>query len=378
MLTVGHDNLSHGDGNVHYGSIVFTPANGPSQRFEVGEAGETRLNTQASTYYALAQDEIAGFALAVHSIPREPFQLETIITNVQQAPRLHWVATRYLFRGRHHGVTLVAGEHKVVTVGGLYDRSAEYERILRRWMDTKTASGKALLDPSISYDYGVEINAFAKCFATISRQTDLAADELTASQVHALFDRYLTVYMNDFIAKHQAGKNAVFSRQLAFVIMGVATMLRTTAREGYRSHLAALCDVMLSFEHIHEGLSGQPESGFPMGIATDSPVYVDCHSAALLALTHAARHVDDPGLAAAIDRGLGIYTLATDAVLFQYKLHKADLVALNWADTAGKRHSNHSFWNYQAGLTSAFSVRSECHQITDCRTFSRAIGSASR
>jgi hypothetical protein len=353
ILTVGHDNLSHGDKNVHYGSIVFIPPNEPAQRFDVGKAGETRLNTRGSTYYALVQDEIAGFALAVHTIPREPSWLETIIANVRESPHLHWVVARYPFPGHHRGGTLVVGEQKVVTVGGLYDRPAEYVRILRRQINSDMTTG-ALLDLSISYDYGVEINAFAKCFATLSRQPSLGSDEVGANHIHKLFDCYLTVYIDNFVARHRAGKNAVFSRQLAFVIMGVTTMLRTTADEKYRSHLSALCDVMLSFEHIHEGLSGQQESGFRMGIAADSPVYMDCHSAALLAFTHAASHLDDPRLAAAIDRGLGIYTLATHAILFERKLHKADLVAVSWVDNAGMRQTNNSFWNYQAGLTLRF------------------------
>jgi hypothetical protein len=351
VLTVGHDNLSHGDRNVHYGSIVIAREGEASRRFDARDAGEFRLDSRASTYYALVQDEIAGFALGVHSIPREPVSFETVVANVQQPARLHWVVARYRFSGRHRGGTLAAGERKVVTVGGLYERPGEYERILRNRTEPDETP---VLDLSICYDYGVEINAFAKCFATLSREGGAGAEELTADHVHNLFDRYLTVYMDDFIGRHLAGKNSVFSRQLAFVIMGVATMLRTTGKEVYRNRLAGLCEVMLSFEHVHEGLSGQPESGIRMGIAANSPVYVDCHSAALLALTHAASHLDDPRLAATIDRGLEIFTLATDAILFERKLHKADLVALSWVDAEGVRQSNHSFWNYQAGLTLRF------------------------
>ena len=122
VLTVGHDNLSHGDNNVHYGSIVFTQPNEPAQWFDVSKVGETWLNTRASTYYALVQDEIAGFAVAVHSIPREPFRLEAIMRTCENR-RIYtgWIA-RYHFPGNHCGGTLVTGEQKVVTVGGLYDR----------------------------------------------------------------------------------------------------------------------------------------------------------------------------------------------------------------------------------------------------------------
>ena len=168
------------------------------------------------------------------------------------------------------------------------------------------------------YDYGVEINAFAKCFATFSQQASLGRDEVITSHVHNLFDHYLTVYMgansSQDTYREKTRSSPASWRSSSWALRQCCVSL---PKRDIGIDLAGrqLCEVMLNFEHIHEGLSGQPEFGFKMGIALDSPVYVDCHSAALLALTHAARHLDDPRLAAAIDRGLGIYTLATNAIL---------------------------------------------------------------
>ena len=46
-----------------------------------------------------------------------------------------------------------------------------------------------------------------------------------------------------------------------------------------------------------------------MGVHSSRIVFVDCHSAALLALAVAAGFLSDPRLPEAIDRGLGAYCL---------------------------------------------------------------------
>ena len=84
----------------------------------------------------------------------------------------------------------------------------------------------------------------------------------------------------------------------------------------------------------------------------DSPrqAYVDCHSAALLALTQAARYIDAPRLAATIDRGLTSYGLETcwDSG------GPIDTVSAVMIDEAGIRRTENAFWNFKAGLTLRF------------------------
>jgi hypothetical protein len=173
-------------------------------------------------------------------------------------------------------------------------------------------------------------------------------------EIKALFDLFLENYLEIFVGAHLSKQNTIFSRQLAFVILGVITMYRATGSAGYRERLAQLCDVLLEFEKRFEDVAGATVSGFMMGTHTQRIVFVDCHSAALLALTEAAEHIEDARFAAAINRGLGCYCLETTRIDWHDGPHKADIIAVDWVDDHGIRHSNNAFWNYHAGLTLRF------------------------
>lgn len=350
LLTIGQDELSHGGNNVHYSRIVAHDAGGGTTQLRAAAPETMRASLPGCGYYALVQDEIAGFALGIHAIAEAPEHMEGLVAVVRDPGRLHWVVSRHRFAGRHRGGTLRAVEHKAITAGGLYDRTADYERLWREQL-ARIGTLRVAVDLSISYDYGVEMNAYAKCCATLLACPELESADVTATAMRAVFDRYLAFYASHFLAVGHQGANPMFSRQLAFVILGVETMLRATGDAAYRRHLARLATAMLGFEHRHPGLTGAEESGFLMGISTNRSVYVDCHSAALLALVRAQAHLHDAAILEAIDRGMAIYTLQTVAIDFAGALHKADVVALSWRDEAGNRQSNHAFWNFQAGLT---------------------------
>ena len=87
----------------------------------------------------------------------------------------------------------------------------------------------------------------------------------------------------------------------------------------------------------------------------DSPraAYVDCHSAALLALTQASRYISDPRLAAAIDRGLAGYFLETCRVDVGGR-RKIDTVSTIMIDDHGIRRTENPFWNFKLGMTLRF------------------------
>src|SRR5207302_1192565 len=153
-----------------------------------------------------------------------------------------------------------------------------------------------------------------------------------------LFDIYLDIYLKLFLAGHLRKDNTISSRQLAFVILGLITMYRATGYSFYRAQLVVLCDALLEFEKLFNDVAGAPVSGFMMGVHSTRIVFVDCHSAALLALTEAARHIEDPRFAAAIDRGLGCYTIQTRSIEWIDGPHKIDVIAVDWVDDLGLRH----------------------------------------
>jgi len=353
VLTIGHDHLSHGLNSVSYKDMVVAASSGPPQRFSAGGPGRDFLPAAGARYYAISQNEMAGFALAVHSSPRAPERLAAIETLVLVPGSLHLVRARYRFDGPCRGARLVAGEDKLLTSGGFYDRIDDYARLIRDAVAMKSLRATAY-DFSVSYDYGAELNAFACYFASLSSRHSANGAARMKEEVHGLFDKFLGVYFDLFVRGHERQKNTIFSRQLAFVVLGVLTMYEVTGAQRYLDRLAQLCEVLLAFEKRYDDIAGAPASGFMMGIHSKRFVFIDCHSAALLALTKAARYIDDSRLAAVIDRGLGSYCIETTKIDWIDGPHKADVVAASWVDDQGVRLTNNAFWNYQVGLTLRF------------------------
>jgi hypothetical protein len=267
VLTIGHDQLSHGRNEVRY-KIFGTNSPGSEQSiFTAAEPGQHRIAADGATYYSFAQPEIAGFALAVHSAPRETSRLAEFDIGVQDPGQLHQVTARYRFDGSCRGIRLTASEDKLLTAGGFYGRRADYAALMRQAVAAKPAQ-QAALDYSISYDYGAEINAVAKCFAVLLAEPDLQMGRMVPESLQSFFDRYLETYFDNFVSGHYQKQNTIMSRQLAFIILGVVTMYRATNRADYIDQLRRLCDVLLDFEVVFTKTArwlaipyGNPEGG---------------------------------------------------------------------------------------------------------------------
>ena len=348
VLTVGHDALDH----PYFTGIGADTQPAGSLLFSAGEPGRRTIGMTGASYYSIRQGFISGDALAIHTVPRRPSPLSTIETEVQPAGKLCRAIATYAFPGPRRGGRLVAGEWKLITAGGFYNRVADYVGFVRGAVASRSAQ-QAAYDCSISYDYGVTINAFAKCFA-VCASGDVTPEPATlADDLRSWFDLYLGYYFDLYVNEHERQPNTIFSRELAFVILGVVTMYRATGAEEYRRRLAKLCDVLLDFEVRFQDVAGEPASGFLMRLDSPRAAYVDCHSAALLALTQASRYISDPRLAAAIDRGLAGYFLETCRVDADGP-RRVDMVSTLMIDDQGTRRTENSFWNFKAGMTLRF------------------------
>ena len=132
--------------------------------FSAGKLGREKVGVAGSSYYSIRQGFVSGDALAIHTVTRGPGILATIETEVRPAGKLRKATATYAFPGHHRGGRLVAAEWKLITAGGFYNRVSDYVDFVRDAAATLSRQ-QAALDLSISYDYGVTINAFAKCFA---------------------------------------------------------------------------------------------------------------------------------------------------------------------------------------------------------------------
>jgi hypothetical protein len=347
VLTIGHDQL----GRMRYRTIAANIGPTAKPLYRAGIPGRRLLKAAGASYYLIRQPHISGDCFAIHSILRDPARLTEIETVVQRWGRLHLAVARYSFPGSQCGARLVVGERKLLTGGGFYDRIADYAALMQSEASTESEQ-HAVRDLSTSYDYGSKINAFAKCFA-VCKAGEATADAESLDELRALFDEYLKYYHELFVNVHETQRNSIFSRDLSFVILGVVTMYRATNAAHYLRFLARLCDVLLEFEVRSRNVSGKPASGFLMRMTSPRVAYVDCHSAALLALTQAAHYLDDTRLVAAIERGLASYSVETCTVAADGP-YEIDTISTSMVDRLGTRRTENAFWNFKAGMTLRF------------------------
>jgi hypothetical protein len=347
VLTIGHDQL----GRMRYRTIATNIALAPKPLFRAGIPGRRQLNAAGASYYLIRQTNISGDCFAIHSMSHDPARFTGIETVVQRWGRLRSAVARYSFPGSQCGARLVVGERKLLTGGGFYDRIADYAALMRSEAST-VLTGQSVRDLSTSYDYGSKINAFAKCFA-VCKAGEVTTGAPDIDELRSLFDLYLAYYYDLFVNIHDTQRNSIFSRDLSFVILGVVTMYRATNAADYLRRLTRLCDVLLEFEVRSYDIAGDPASGFLMRMTSPRVAYVDCHSAALLALTQASRYLDDPRLVAAIERGLTSYFVetCTDAAGGPYEI---DTVSTSMVDRLGTRRTENASWNFKAGMTLRF------------------------
>jgi hypothetical protein len=348
VLTVAHDALDY---------PFFTGIGADTQPtgnllFSAKEEGLGLTRMDGAEYYSIRQGFISGDALAIHTVPRGPAHLAAVETEVRPAGKLYRAVATYHFPGPHHGGRLVAAEWKLITAGGFYNRVAEYVSLVREAVAARPVQ-QAAHDFSISYDYGVTINAFAKCFAVCASGRAAPPPGSSLDEMRSLFDLYLDYYFECYVNVHAQQPDAIFSREIAFVVLGVVTMYKATGADHYRHRLASLCEVLLDFEVRSADVAGNPASGFLMRLDSPRAAYVDCHSGALLALTQAARYISDPRLAAAIDRGLAGYVLETCRVDVGGP-RKIDTVSTTMIDDHGTCRTENPFWNFKAGMTLRF------------------------
>ena len=234
----------------------MTDTNGAA-RLSAGRPGRRRVAAAGTSYYGIVQNEIAGFAGAIHSAPRDPGALAALEILVRKSEHLHFVRARYRFDGPHRGSRLAAAEDKLLTSGGFYQRVADYARLMRDPAALSPVPGTAC-DVSVPRRLRRRDQRFRELFRGAFR----GATRVHAVELRALCDTYLDFYFALFIDAHRQQLNAVFCRQLAFVMLAAATMYRVTGEPAYRDRLAQLCEVMLDFEKQFEDIAGGAASGF--------------------------------------------------------------------------------------------------------------------
>lgn len=350
VLTFGYDDVSTNDNNVRYEDLHFVRGTSSVERYEATNAGTTNVNAEGVVYWSISQrSHMRGFALGVHSlvVPQSP--IHRIALHCQQRGQFHWVHSAHRFPGPHNGATLRASERKLITAGGFYDDALLYARVLQQH-GLKIGQGCAPVDMSISYDYGAEAKAFARCFRTIASNTSSRQDCGLRDGLQVRMDILHEAYQNHFIKPSYQKANGIFSRSISFMTFAYADMLAATGEDRYRHALYEASRIVATFERENEDVAGFVQSGFLMGKEQDALPYPDCHSACLLALVRSTAILGTDEWLAAIDRGLAAYRIDTIKLSF-LGWQKQDIVGIDYRLPDGSRRTLDMFWNFSAGIT---------------------------
>ncbi|MCR0980513.1 hypothetical protein [Roseomonas populi] len=344
VLTISADQLTHGELGMTYNAVRARRPGAAPLTVSVSEPAQGLLPLSGAPYWSLSRDRfMRGFSPAIHSMPREPGRFSALNIVAQEEGNLHWVAAEHAFPGDRCGERVSVEETKLLTSGGFYDRVDDMAAIM-----AAEAAGPPSqpIDLSLSYDYGVELAAFARRARMLARAGEGAKPMV--EEALGMHDQLLAAYEENMLRPAETDPRAIFSRPLSFVVMGLVDALAVTGSPRHREALRRAVDVLLTFEQPAKDMIGKPVSVFPMG--KGEPAYLDCHAAAVLALARAASAIDDPRIAPALDHALSAFAIGTHAVDLGGPV-KQDGVVVDVADEKGNRHTHGSFWNYSAGLS---------------------------
>ncbi|WP_338663056.1 hypothetical protein VQH23_23320 [Pararoseomonas sp. SCSIO 73927] len=344
VLTIATDELTHGELGIVYNTVRARQPGAAPIVAGATEPAEGLLPIRGAPYWSMSRDRfMRGFSPAIHSLPREPGRLSALSIVAREEGKLHWVVAEHAFPGAHRGGRISAEETKLLTSGGFYDRVEDMAAIIGA---EAAAAPSQPIDLSLSYDYGVELAAFARRARMLARAGNAAGP--VVEEALGMHDQLLAAYEENMLAPAAADPRAIFSRPLSFVVMGLVDALAVTGSPRHHEALRRAVDALLTFERPMRDAAGGEVSVFPMG--QGEPPYLDCHAAAVLALARAATALEDPRIAPALDRALGAYALGTHAVDLGGPVRQ-DGVVVDATDETGGRHAHGSFWNYSAGLS---------------------------
>jgi hypothetical protein len=349
-MTFGLDQLSHNDNGIRYEVASAAQKQGPAVRHVAGSDDSFNIPLDRARYWSVYQtSHMAGFAAAIHNLPMGDANI-VALRGRERRRRLHWVTAEHQFPGPQRG-TVRSGERKIITAGGLYAETELYADTFARHAAVNDPS-QPPIDLSVSYDYGAEINALARCLTALKGADSPIGPEETerlTGIVSETLANLLAAYDAHFTQPAKTDPSVVFSRSLAYVAYARAAMTRAGADPVDAAALQELCELIATFERVNNGLDGAPQSGFVMGTEVDALPFVDCHAACLLALVRGMTALGSDTWVDAVDRGLNAFCIDTQR-FFHLGERKIDVVCVDFEQRDGNRHRTETFWNFKAAI----------------------------
>jgi hypothetical protein len=351
VLTFGCDELSHDNNGIRYELASSVDTHNSTTHRRAGRSSALEIPLNGARYWSVTQtSHMSGFAAGVHSLPGDPARVKRVNGMSDRHSRLQWIVSEHVFEGPCKG-RVTASERKIITAGGFYLDAELYADTFKRLSDISEL-GAPPIDLSVSYDYGAEINALARCLRTLSAPEPPLegemAEALRAQLSHAVY-ALMAAYDRYFIKPAHHDLSAVFSRSLSYVAFAHAEMFKLTQSATHSDALQEICGLIARFERPNTGIDGTPQSGFVMGTEVDALPFVDCHATCMLALVAGSEVLATNEWADAIDRGLAAFCLDTQKIFFLGD-QKIDVVCVDFEDSRGNRNRTETFWNFKSGL----------------------------
>ena len=309
------------------------------QRVEIGASPNRRvvdnLSSEPATlhqgpleFFGLSELGEFGHSKSLYSRIRSPWHFRELRAEGQQSCHLHWVSCRYHL-GAATNAPLVVEEDRLL-IGGSIPDSEFAIRVLR---DPAFLQGR---DPSISYDYGAELDATgtfllnSQAYA-VNRPAAERIDEVTAWYCRH-FDNYFRAVSHN---------SPLFIRGAAFTIFSLAKMMKFRGFAQNSERLRYLIDRLLSYQDIDGSKGTFRELG--------EPGYLDCQGAAILALVEAKKiDTQNPVLSVAIRRALN--ALEADENPIEGAGGKRSFIALPSRFQNGSIRFDIGYWVYKATM----------------------------
>lgn len=145
------------------------------------------------------------------------------------------------------GEPCVVHERHLMTAGGLYDNMYRYAQLFER---VSRGEDEGMIDYSISYDIGAELNGLASFYLFASKGAYSSNEgfiDQNLTEVRAAIDHHLEIYWKVFAHRDTSGLVPnLFLRGLAFATIAVNSMFAATGDAGYLQQLEAAMDLMMS------------------------------------------------------------------------------------------------------------------------------------
>jgi hypothetical protein len=283
---------------------------------------------------SLIEDAPPGAANGLHLRPLSgDYLLNTKAQSVEG--RLHWLINRYATPELAAGGVFQVNEARLLTAGTLAAAMPSYAGIL---YDPLILSGR---DAGVTADHGVALNAVATQLLCVARG-DYPMPAERVAMLRDWYDRHLDGLFAGMAEGDSLPPRRSYLRALSYALLSLDAMQRWAPEPRYDAALAHGLDLLLSLQ--------RPDEAGGAFADQNQAAYLDCHAAAILALSRLALSREDARLLPALKQALGAIRVGSVKVPLEDGLHSLDTPFVRSRRADGRWEDDGGFWTFKLGL----------------------------